>query len=390
MRRAHKLTQSFCYALIGFVLVVLAATVHAETLGREGAGWLESIDGYLVLHLKGSPYEMGLQHGKLLREHVRENMRFILNGKGNESLVQVGPLRATAKSLLPGIVEVQKPYVAAKYWDEMRGLADGAELKLEDVQMGNFIPELFHCSGFAVMNAATADGTLFHGRVLDYGVDMRLQEHAVLIIAEPKGGVPFANISYAGFIGSVTGMNAQHISIGEMGGRGLGAWQGTPMSLLVREVLETAKDLDAAVEVFRGHKRTCEYYYVIADGKTNRAVGIAATPENLTEIAPGKAHPRLPKPVADAVLLSAGSRYDELVKRVQLQHGKLNADTALHLMERPVEMRSNLQNVMFEPVCTRLWVANASQAGEPAAEQKYHAFQLTELLARRPAEQPTR
>jgi len=214
MRRAHKLTQSFCYALIGFVLVVLAATVHAETLGREGAGWLESIDGYLVLHLKGSPYEMGLQHGKLLREHVRENMRFILNGKGNESLVQVGPLRATAKSLLPGIVEVQKPYVAAKYWDEMRGLADGAELKLEDVQMGNFIPELFHCSGFAVMNAATADGTLFHGRVLDYGVDMRLQEHAVLIIAEPKGGVPFANISYAGFIGSVTGMNAQHISIG--------------------------------------------------------------------------------------------------------------------------------------------------------------------------------
>jgi hypothetical protein len=125
---------------------------------------------------------------------------------------------------------------------------------------------------------------------------------------------------------------------------------------------------------------------VIADAKTNRAVGIAATPENLTEIAPGEAHPRLPKPVADAVLLSAGSRYDELVKRVQSQHGKLNADTALHLMDRPVAMRSNLHNVLFEPGSTRLWVANASQAGGPAAEQKYHAFQLTELLARRPAE----
>src|SRR3954463_12635521 len=135
MRCAHKLARSFCYVLVGVILAALAATAQAATLGREGEGWLESIDGYLVLHLKGTPYDMGMQHGKLLRAHVRENMRFILNNKGNESLVQVGPLRATAKSLLPGIVEVQRPYVAAKYWDEMRGLADGAELKLEDVQL---------------------------------------------------------------------------------------------------------------------------------------------------------------------------------------------------------------------------------------------------------------
>jgi isopenicillin-N N-acyltransferase like protein len=385
MRRAHKLARSFRYALVGIVLLALAATAQAETLGREGAGWLESIDGYLVLHLKGTPYEMGMQHGKLLRDHVRDNMQFILNKKGNESLVQVGPVRATPKSLLPGIVAVQRPYVAAKYWDEMRGLADGAGLKAEEVQLANFIPELFHCSGFAVMNAATADGTLYHGRVLDYGIDMRLQEHAVLIVAEPNGGIPFANVSYAGFIGSVTGMNVRHVSIGEMGGGGLGAWQGTPMSLLVREVLETAGDLDAGVEVFRNHKRTCEYYYVIADGKTNRAVGIAATAENLTEVAPGEAHPRLPKPVADTVLLSAGERYDELVRRVQSQYGKLNADAALHLMDCPVAMRSNLHNALFEPRSTRMWIANASASGEPAAKQKYHAFQLTELLARHPA-----
>src|SRR5262245_9635855 len=148
MRRVHRLMQAFWYALITVLLVSLATAARAETLGREGAGWLESIDGYLVLHLKGTPYEMGLQHGKLLRDHIRENMHFILNKKGNESLVEVGPVHATAKSLLPGIVEVQRPYVAAKYWDEMRGLADGAGLKIEEVQLGNFIPELFHCSGF--------------------------------------------------------------------------------------------------------------------------------------------------------------------------------------------------------------------------------------------------
>src|SRR6478672_9031003 len=143
MRWAHKLAQSFSYALLGFILVVLAATAQAETLGREGEGWLESIDGYLVLHLKGTPYEMGLQHGKLLQKHVRENVQFIMNDKGGESLVQIGALRVTAKSVLTGIVKMQQPFVAAKYWDELRGLADGAELKLDELQLANFIPELF-------------------------------------------------------------------------------------------------------------------------------------------------------------------------------------------------------------------------------------------------------
>ena len=91
-------------------------------------------------------------------------------------------------------------------------------MPLADVQAGNFLPELFHCSGFAVMNSATTDGTLYHGRVLDYKCDWHLQDHAVLIVAEPDGGIPFVNVTYAGFIGSVTGMNVKHVSIGEMGG----------------------------------------------------------------------------------------------------------------------------------------------------------------------------
>jgi hypothetical protein len=52
-------------------------------------------------------------------------------------------------------------------------------------------------------------------------------------------------------------------------------------------------------------------------------------------------------------------------------------------------MKSNLHNVLFEPRSTRMWVANASPSGEPAANQKYHAFQLSELLARKPSEPAT-
>ena len=101
------------------------------------------------------------------------------------------------------------------------------------------------------MNSATQDGTLYHGRVLDYAVDWQLQDHAVLIVCEPAGEIPFVNVSYAGFVGSVTGMNSRHVSIGEMGGGGQGHWDGMPMALLVREVLQTAGDLEAAIATMR-------------------------------------------------------------------------------------------------------------------------------------------
>ena len=47
-------------------------------------------------------------------------------------------------------------------------------------------------------------------------------------------------------------------------------------------------------------------------------------------------------------------------------------------------MKSNLHDVLFAPASTKLWVANASADCQPAAEQPYHEFQLTELLARKP------
>ena len=382
MCRACSRRMLLAFALVALLLAPLVAS--GETLGRHGAGWLEEIDGYLVLHLEGTHREMGEQHGKLLADHIKQNVDFLVHEKGSQAVAKIGALEISPAKVIPQIVAIQRPHVAQKYWDELEGLAAGSGIPIGDLQTANFIPELFHCSGFAVMNSATKDGTLYHGRVLDYGVDMPLQDHAVLIVAKPKGGIPFVNVTYAGFIGSVTGMNAQHVSIGEMGGRGLGQWNGVPMAFLVREVLESAGDLDEAVAVFRDSPRTCEYYFVIADGKTNRALGMEAGADKFALVEPNSKHPLLPEPVEDAVLLSAGERYHELVRRTKAEHGKLTAEGALRLMDRPVAMKSNLHNALFEPKSTRFWVANANKAGEPAAEQKYFEFQLSELLSRKP------
>ena len=354
------------------------AAASAKTIARCGQGWLETIDGYPVLHLKGTPYEMGFQHGALLRDHCRQNMKTILVDRAEElTVVDIGPLKVTPRTAIDMIVAFQQPHVASRYFEEMDGLAAGSGQKVADVRAGNFIPELFHCSGFALAKSATKNGNMLHGRVLDYAIDWGLQDHAVVIVYEPEGRLPWINVSYAGFIGSVTGMNAENISVGEMGGGGLGHWNGRPMALLVRDALETAKSLDDAIATFRDGPRTCQYYYVIADGETNEAV--------FTVIRPGESHTMLSKPVKDCVLLSAGSRYEELSKQTAKGHGTFTAETAIHLMDRPIAMNSNLHNVLFEPATTKFWVANASSDRKPAAEQKYYSFQLSELLKRSPS-----
>lgn len=378
--RSDRLAVLYRLAAIALLLLLSALPAAAQTVARCGEGFLEEIDGYRVLHLKGQPYEMGYQHGALLKDHIQENLHYLFDVKAKDSRLEFWGVRLNPKMLISAIVSVQRPYVPARFLEELQGLADGAGCSLDDAMIANFIPELFHCSGFAVMNGATRDGTLYHGRVLDYSIDWKLQEHAVLIVAEPEGQVPFVNVTYAGFIGSVTGMNAEHVSVGEMGGGGRGHWSGTPMAFLVRRVLEEAHTLDEAVAIFRDTPRTCEYYYVVADGDERQAVGLAAHWNTFEVVKPGESHPRLAEPTPDTVLLSAGQRYHELARRVREQAGSLDAASALHLMDCPVAMKSNLHNVLFEPLSTRLWVANASADGQPAATQKYYQFQLSELL----------
>lgn len=384
--RRRMLLALFASLLLLPAALLSGSRSHAAdgTIARCGDGWLETINGYPVLHLKGTPREMGFQHGALLKESVRKNMHTLLVEKGSQALVDFGPIKLLPKDAIAGIIRIQEKHVPQRYFEEMEGLAAGADVSQFEARLCNFIPEMFHCSGFALMGSATKDGTLYHGRVLDYAVDWGLQEHAVIIVAEPEGRIPWVNVSYAGFVGSVTGMNAEHVSVGEMGGRGLGHWEGVPMALLVREALETGHNLDQAVDVFRNNPRTCEYYYVVADARANRAVGMEASWNRFNLVQPGEAHPLLPVAVKDCVLLSAGDRYKELVRRAQEGHGKFSMEEALHLMDRPVAMKSNLHNVLFEPRSTKFMVANASADKKPAAEQPYHSFQLTELLKRRP------
>lgn len=347
-------------------------------LARHGRGRLEEHDDTLVLFLSGSPEEMGEQHGVLLREQVRDVMDRFLYGIGVGSSFEKG------RWFLDEIEEAQSrllPHMDARYLREMDALAEAAGLHREEARLGNFFPELFHCSGFALYGSATQGGALYHGRILDYMKGVGLEQNAVLMVVQPDEGNAWVNVGYAGFVGTVTAMNEKQLALGEMGGRGEGQWDGVPMAQLMRMVMERCDTLEEALALMESVPRTCEYYYVLSDAKSMRAVGIAATPDSFETIWAGDAHELLPHAVPDAVLLSGGERYEELVRRVRAAHGGLDAAGARDLMRRPVAMSSNIQSVLMAPGTLELWVATAENDAV-ASHCRYTHYDLAELLGR--------
>ena len=341
-----------------------------------GKGKLTYIDGNRVLIAAGTPSELGAAHGHLLKKEIGKMIDATLYTVGWVYTIEkkkwfVDEMRGAYKRL--------EPFIPQKYQDEMIAMAEASGYDLEEVRLTNVFPAMFHCSGFAVYNSATVDGKLYHGRVLDYMTGIGLQYHAVLFVYHPENCNAFANVGYAGFIGSVTGMNDQQVAFGEMGGRGEGDWDGMPMAFLMRDGMERATTLDEALTIFRETPRTCEYYYVISDGKIPDARGLSTSPTRFDIIEANKVYDQLPSAVENAVLMSAGDRYKKLVERVEEKHGKIDLQAAIHLMDRPVAMKSNLHTALFAPQTLELWIANAG-ANTPAVNEPYTRYSIPELL----------
>lgn len=372
------------FVILTFHFLFLSFTVSGKytQIKQNGKGQLYEMDGTKVLYLKGNSYQMGYQHGNLLKEQVNFMVNTIV------SYMDTADIKVDDKGkklTLEDALERTMPFIPKKYIEEMHGIADGAEVPRERVLLTNIFPELFHCSGFAIFGKACLKKELLHGRVLDYSCSAGFQNNAVVIVHKPDGLNAFVNIGYSGIAGCVTGMNDKKIAIGEMGGKGEGNWDGMPMTFLFRKALEEAGTLDEAVDIFRKTPRTCEYYYVISDAKIPDARGLACTPEMFEVVEPNKPHKLLPFAIKDVILVSGGDRYKLLVERVKKKYGQLDVLSAIELMSRPVAMKSNLHNVLFRPGTLDFWVANAADPSKTetyqACNQKYYQYNLKDILS---------
>lgn len=351
-----------------------------------------------VLYVSGSPYERGYQHGALLRKEIQDNFGYLY--KTAQEKFHFDELFAEA-------YERMQPFIPAEYIEEMHGLAHGSRLPLAMIHHLHILPELGEwggkkqikgvikqmmagdlgtsCSNFSMTGASTVDGEMYVVRILDWGLHRisKLHEYPLITVNIPENGVPSANIGWVGFLGAVSGMNAEGITLGEMG---YGdppneTLRGRPMPFLLRDVLSQASSLGEAELILKESIGTNSFVFLISDGKTKSSKLFIKDRDRFKtssagqEVRDGEEH--LPA-ISDVVY---GGHYNEkMAEMLSMSHGKISCDLLQDTLIPEFAMKSNFQNVIYLPSKLQFWVSNARDKGNWAASESYSFFDLKKAL----------
>jgi hypothetical protein len=376
-----KLLLTGGVAALGLATVLAAAAAEPtyQVVARDpaGHGMLWQSEGKRFMVVEGTPEQMGAAHGAMLARQAKR--------LAERAVYVVGAADTLASGVwyldrMEEILRRTSPYIPPRFLAECDALSKAAGMSTRDGRYANLLPERFHCTGVALRGKATRDGRVLHARVLDYMRDVQLQDAALVGVFVPQGRHAWMTLGYAGFVGTVTAMNQQGLAIGEMGGGGQGHWDGVPMSLLLRDVMERAGNVEEALEILRRSPRTCQYYYVISD-LSGAMAAVEATPEKLSVLRPGDHDPRLPPIPDDVVLISGRDRAEVLCRRIREHYGTIDAAMLTELIKRPVAMASNLHDAVFSPQTQEMLFADAGRATN-ACDEPYHHVSLPDLLRR--------
>jgi len=337
-----------------------------------------------VLYLWGTPYERGFAHGQLCATQVKQLIERLALGA-------CLALHCTPEKLDEAWQQMA-PFVPRRYQDEMRGLADGAGVSLRYVRWAHAIPDLseFHCTFFAAWGKATRDGHLQQIRALDYATEAGLQQFPALIVERTDSGEVFVNIGWLGFLGCVSGMNASHIAVSEIGesfGADHETLAGEPMPFVLRDVLENARTLDEGVGIIRRAHRTSSYLYCVGDGKIPSARALR-TARDFCEVYDPATYPgdRLEHVVYWSMGWERDGKWNRRVHdALQGRWGQIDHRTGTRDIMRGLGT-GNLHAVAYDVTALKLWVANASPGPQvvPAYDRRFVPFDLRRAAAQLP------
>jgi hypothetical protein len=367
-------------------------------LSKAKVGWTE--DGLVrVIYVSGTAYERGYQQGALLRDEVRDNLLTMYNRVLDKYHFE---------ELLEEAYERQRPFIPQDYIDEMHGLAHGARLPLRVVHGIHALPEITEwggkkrykqlikdmmagvygtsCSNFCADKSATSDGKMYTVRVLDWGLHKvsKLHEHPLITVNIPDKGIPSANIGWVGFLGAISGMNAEGITLGEMGyGDPDGeTMRGAPMPFVLREVLSHAKNLADVRKIISGSQGTSAFVYLMSDGKTGQSELYLRDRNRFEVNKPGKdLEDQGHKFPAIAGLLYGGHYQDKMTSKLTETRGALTPEVIMKDVIPAIVMPSNFQNVLYDPTGLTFWVANSKGPGLRASDAPYTFFNFGKGLA---------
>ncbi|SIR93235.1 isopenicillin-N N-acyltransferase like protein [Haladaptatus litoreus] len=243
------------------------------------------------LVLTGSPYERGLTHGEAFAAEIRANVetyltRFAHHGATEEAV------RRQASEYVPLIEEWN-----ADYASELRGIADGSGVMIEEITLLNVRYEILYasysdqttkthgCTSFGLLPMATADGETYIGQNWDWAAPIA----DTLLVAEIHQSAKSDHIAIteAGIVGGKMGVNEQGIGLVINGlvspDDGDHPFR-KPFHLRCREILDATR-YDSALESIVATPHACSANYVVGHGD-GEVIDIETSPNRTDYIYP--------------------------------------------------------------------------------------------------------
>ena len=267
-----------------------------------GNNWIrKSNSGLFEMYVEGEAYKRGVINGKLAKELVQkqeeafaEQISKIVPSSFYRSFLKyfIGvfnrnlehSLTEEEKLEIYGISKVASPefdYVGTPYQRMMN--YHGAH------DIGHALQNLalVGCSSFATWNDKSKDSALLSGRNFDFYVGDKFAEDKIVLFCNPEKGYKFMYITWGGFTGVVSGMNMQGLSITLNASKSsIPTGSATPVSLIGREILQYAKNIDEAVKIAKTKKSFVAETFMISSASDNKTVIIEKTPETTAVVYP--------------------------------------------------------------------------------------------------------
>ncbi len=266
-------------------------------------GWLRKTgDGWWMMYLEGSPYEIGYAHGLLSRELMaNQEMAF------TERLAELIPSRFYQRFMLGFVRFFNRnldDHVLPEYREEIYGISRHAPAEYDFIapayarmlnyhaahDLGHAVQNmnLVACTAFGVWDGRSSDSSLLIGRNFDFFINDEFAANKILCIINPDSGYRFVSVTWAGFAGVVSGMNEKGLTVTLNAAKSdipFGAK--TPVSLLAREILQYASDIEEAVKIADSRETFVAEAFLIGSVKDGKAVILEKSTKQMAVYDPG-------------------------------------------------------------------------------------------------------
>lgn len=369
-------------------------------------------DAIDLLHVYGTPFEMGEAQGRLLKDkldtfypQVYTYLASQVAAKAANNSVFRWILEQGLDVALDLSYDRTKAYIQPYVEQEIKGLAHGAGRKEAEVRRVMWLGELTRgaCSMFGAWGNATAtrDGKLLQLRALDWDVDGPFRNFHTVTVYHPKQdpaypdqppGHAWANVGFAGWTASVTGMSSVPLGMSEIGvsfpdasfGKEHYLAKGYPFGFLIRDVLQFDRSLDEALHRITSARRTCDLLLGVGDGNANAFRGIQYSPSvanvfDDTNLRPlnDSWHPRIPQVVYWGMDWICPNDNAMLAHQLQRFHGNITvANTIEHITSYVTT--GDLHIAIYDHSAMKMYIATAKREGAKGPLQAYQR-QFTEL-----------